>query len=75
MDIDELQKRYDELNDMIDTLDMLSGRIKIYKDRKEDIDILRFDIQHELDEIEPQLQKKIDEQDAYFEKEYWATQF
>lgn len=71
----ELQERYDELTEIMDRLDLTARHIKIYKNFKEDLDIMRFEVQKELDEIEPQLQQKIDEQDAYFEKEYWAMQF
>lgn len=75
MDIDELQERYDELTNIIDTLDMLADSIEYYKDRKEDLDILRIDIQHELDEIEPQLRQAYDEEEKAQEREYWASQF
>lgn len=71
----ELQERYDELTNIVETLDMLADSIEYYKDRKEDLDILRVDIQHELDEIEQELQKKYDEEEKAQEKEYWASQF
>ena len=71
----ELQERYDELINIIETLDMLADSIEYYKDWAENLDILMVDIRHELDEIEPQLQKKYDEEAEAQEREYWASQF
>lgn len=75
METQELQERYDELSNIIDTLSMLADGIEFYKDIKEDLDILRFEVQKEIDEIEPELQKKYDEQKKAQEKEYWDSQF
>lgn len=75
MSTQELQERYDELDNVISTLGILADSIKIYKDIKEDLDIIRFEVQKELDEIEPDLQKARDEEEKALEKEYWASQF
>ena len=75
MNIDELQKRYDELTEIMDRLELTVNHIKIYKDFKKDLDIIRYEVQKELDKIEPELQKAYDEEEKAQNREYWATQF
>ena len=75
MDTQELQDRYDELEKIIDTLDNLSEDITFYNDIKEELDMIRFETQQELDEVEPRLRKAYDEEERAQNREYWASQF
>jgi len=75
MDTQELQARYDELDDIISRLGLLADNIKYYKDIKEDIEIIRHEANKELENIEPELTKKRDEEEKALEKEYWDSQF
>ena len=75
MSTEELQARYDELDNIISSLGILADDVKIYKDIKEDLEIMKHEAQKELDEIEPDLQKARDEEEKALENEYWASQF
>lgn len=70
----DLQERYDELDEIISRLGLLEDDIKIYEDIKEEIAVLKWEAQKELDEIEPQLQKEQDDEQRALENEYWKSQ-
>lgn len=75
MSTDELQNRYDELDNIIGRLDLLMYDIKIYNDFKEELELIKHEAQKMQDEIEPELRKRYDEEDKALEKEYWDSQF
>ena len=64
-----LQKRYDELNDIVDSLDCLIGRITD-KDYIDGLEIIKFDAQREIEEIEPQLIEERDREELEMELAY-----
>jgi hypothetical protein len=64
-----LQEKYDELNDIVDSLDCLIGRITD-KDYIDGLEIIKFDAQREIEEIEPQLIKERDKEEAEMELAY-----
>lgn len=75
MSTDELQNRYDELDNIIGRLDLLMYDIKIYNDFKEELELIKHEAQKMQDEIEPELSKRYDEDEKALEKEYWDSQF
>lgn len=75
MSTDELQNRYDELDNIIGRLDLLMYDIKIYNDFKEELELIKHEAQKMQDEVEPELSKRYDEEDEALEKGYWDSQF
>ena len=74
MDIEQLQNKYDELYNIIHSMESLIRDVKD-KDYKEQFEEIMFQAQEEMNEIEPRLQKARDEEERAMENEYWATQF
>lgn len=66
----DLQDRYDELDNIISSIDILVDEIsdKDYKDRLNEI---KFDAQNEIEEIEEKLEKEREEEERQQEKEYF----
>lgn len=70
----DLQERYDELDNIDRSLDVLIDDIK----DKYFIDALneiRYEAQNEMKEIEPRLQEQYDREQQELENEYWRSQF
>ncbi len=65
----DLQERYDELDLIISTLDILIDGIND-KDYKEQLELIKFDAQDELDRIEPILQEEWDKESNRQLQEY-----
>ena len=72
MSTEELQNRYDELDNIINTLEILINNTNYYTDIAEDLDYIKLDAEKQ---IEPILQKKYDEEDKALDQEYWNNQF
>lgn len=72
--MDDLQDKYDELEDIETTLRILAGKIydPYYKDLIEEI---MYQAQDDKERIEPELQAMYDAEDKERDREYWATQF
>ena len=76
MSTEELQARYDELDNIISSLGILIDyEIKMYEDLREQLEVIKHDAEKELEEIEPELQKARDEEEKILENEYWDSQF
>lgn len=65
----DLQDRYDELDNIISSIDILVDEIsdKDYIDRLNEI---KFDAQNEKEEVEEKLEKEREEEERQQEKEY-----
>ena len=55
--MDELRDMYDELENIVTTLEDLSNEIKYNKDVMEQIDIIRFYTEKEMEELSRRLDK------------------
>ena len=76
MSTEELQARYDELDNIISSLGILIDyEIKTYDDIREQLEVIKHDAEKELEEIEPELNKRYDQEEEALEKEYWSMQF
>ena len=75
MDTQELQDRYDELDNIISTLENLIEDTKYYQEFKEDFEFTLYNVKKELEQIQQELQKKYDEEEKAQNREYWASQF
>ncbi len=66
----DYQSRYDELDEIISSINILVDSItdKDYIDRLNEI---KFDAQNELDEVSDKLQEEYDREERQREKEYW----
>lgn len=66
----ELQQKYDELDDIIDTLDRLIDRIE---DRNyiEQLEETKYEAQEEFTDVAERLQEERDIEERQQEKEYW----
>lgn len=64
------QDRYDELDNIISTIDALVDDItdKYYIDALVEI---KFEAQNELEEVEKKLQEERDQEERNMEQEYW----
>lgn len=69
MGIDELRDRYDELDNIISSIQLLTTEIKD-KDYIEKLEIIEFDAQDELDEIIPRIEQLEEEEEKELENEY-----
>lgn len=69
MGIDELRDRYDELDNIISTIRILTKEIKD-KDYIEKLEIIEFEAQDELDEIIPRIEQLEEEEEKELENEY-----
>lgn len=76
MSTEELQARYDELDNIISSLGILIDyEIKTYDDIREQLEVIKHDAEKELEEIEPELIKRYDQEEEALESEYWKNQF
>ena len=73
--IDEVRDRYDELENIVDTLESLSNDIKFYKDIEEQIDALRFDIEKEKENVGKKLEQLEEAENRELEYEYERSRF
>ena len=69
MKIDELRDRYDELDNIISSIQILTKEIKD-KDYIERLEIIEFEAQDELDEITPRIEQLEEEEEKELENEY-----
>ena len=69
MGIDELRDRYDELDNIISSIQILTKEIKD-KDYIEKLEIIEFEAQDELDEITPRIEQLEEEEEKELEDEY-----
>lgn len=69
MGIDELRDRYDELDNIISSIRILTKEIKD-KDYIEKLEIIEFEAQDELDEITPRIEQLEEEEEKELENEY-----
>ena len=68
--MDELRDMYDELENIVTTLEDLSNEIKYNKDVMEQIDIIRFDTEKEMEELSRRLDKLEEAENKELEFEY-----
>ena len=69
MRIDELRDRYDELDNIISSIQILTKEIKD-KDYIERLEIIEFEAQDELNEITPRIEQLEEEEEKELENEY-----
>ena len=69
MGIDELRDRYDELDNIISSIQILTKEIKD-KDYIERLEIIELEAQDELDEITPRIEQLEEEEEKELENEY-----
>lgn len=65
----DLQEKYDELDTIVRELDYLIDEISD-KNYKEQLELIKYDAQSELDEIEPQLIEQQDREDREMNYQY-----
>ena len=70
MGIDELRDRYDELDNIISSIRILTKEIKD-KDYIEKLEIIEFEAQDELDEITPRIEQLEEEEEKELDNEYY----
>lgn len=68
--MDDLRDRYDELENIVETLEDLSNDIKYNKDIMEQLDEIRFDTEKEMEELGHILEKLEDAENKELEFEY-----
>ena len=68
--MDDLRDRYDELENIVETLEDLSNDIKYNKDIMEQLDEIRFDTEKEMEELGRRLEKLEDAENRELEFEY-----
>lgn len=73
--MDELRDRYDELENIVETLEDLSNDIKYNKDIMEQIDAIRFDTEREMEELGRRLEKLEDAENRELEFEYVRSRY
>lgn len=73
--MDELRNSYDELENVIDTLNVLTDDIKYNKNILEQIEIIRIDAENEMQEIGFRLKKLEDAENREQELEYGRSRF
>lgn len=69
MKLEELRNKYDELDNIISSIRILTKEItdKNYIDQ---LELIQYEAQNELDEIEPQIQKLEEEEEREINREY-----
>lgn len=70
----ELQDAYDELDDIIRTLDRLIDDITD-KNYIVQLEETKYQAQNELEEVQAALQEQYDREERDQENQYWSTQF
>lgn len=68
----ELQDRYDELDNLINSLDSLIGELTD-KNYIEQLELIKFEAQNDFKEVVEQLQKQREQEERQEEKEYWEA--
>lgn len=69
MQLEELRNKYDELDNIISSLNSLMDDLTD-KNYIEQLELIKFEAQNELDEIEPQIQKLEEEEEREMNREY-----
>ena len=69
MKLEELRNKYDELDNIISSIRILTKEI-IDKNYIEQLELIQYEAQNELDEIEPQIQKLEEEEEREINREY-----
>ena len=73
--MDDLRDRYDELENIVETLEELSNDIKYNKNIMEQLDEIRFDTEKEMEELGHRLEKLEDAENKEIEFEYARSRF
>ena len=66
---EELRNKYDELDNIISSIRILTKEITD-KNYIEQLELIQYEAQNELDEIEPQIQKLEEEEEREINREY-----
>ena len=69
MNLEELRNKYDELDNIISSIRILTKEITD-KNYIEQLELIQYEAQNELDEIEPQIQKLEEEEERKINREY-----
>ena len=69
MKLEELRNKYDELDNIISSIRILTKEITD-KNYIEQLELIQYEAQNELDEIEPQIQKLEEEEEREMNREY-----
>lgn len=69
MKLEELRNKYDELDNIISSIRILTKEITD-KNYIEQLELIQYEAQDELDEIEPQIQKLEEEEEREMNREY-----
>ena len=69
MQLEELRNKYDELDNIISSIRILTKEITD-KNYIEQLELIQYEAQNELDEIEPQIQKLEEEEEREINREY-----
>lgn len=69
MTLEELRNKYDELDNIISSIRILTKKITD-KNYIEQLELIQYEAQDELDEIEPQIQKLEEEEEREMNREY-----
>lgn len=69
MQLEELRNKYDELDNIISSLNSLMDDLTD-KNYIEQLELIKYEAQNELDEIEPQIQKLEEEEEREINREY-----
>ena len=69
MTLEELRNKYDELDNIISSIRILTKEITD-KNYIEQLELIQYEAQDELDEIEPQIQKLEEEEEREINREY-----
>ena len=69
MKLEELRNKYDELDNIISSIRILTKKITD-KNYIEQLELIQYEAQDELDEIEPQIQKLEEEEEREINREY-----
>ena len=69
MKLEELRNKYDELDNIISSIRILKKEITD-KNYIEQLELIQYEAQNELDEIEPQIQKLEEEEEREINREY-----
>ena len=69
MKLEELRNKYDELDNIISSIRILTKEITD-KNYIEQLELIQYEAQNELDEIEQQIQKLEEEEEREINREY-----
>lgn len=67
-----LQDRYDELDNLISSLNSLMEELTD-KNYIKQLELIKFEAQNEFEEVSEQLQKQKEQEENQEEKEYWEA--